>query len=105
MARDTLIDFFHDLAHARGDFLVHDDGFKSRTYTYAQVGHHARAFAALTEVPWVAEDAFAPDALAGPIATVLGSETAWHTASERIRRAARPEAAVAVVHSKRIQST
>ena len=28
--RDTLIDFFHDLARARGDFLVYDDGFRSR---------------------------------------------------------------------------
>ena len=29
--RDTLIDFFHDLARARGDFLVYDDGFRSRS--------------------------------------------------------------------------
>ena len=29
--RDTLIDFFDDLAAARGEFLVHDDGFRSRT--------------------------------------------------------------------------
>ena len=36
--RDTLIDFFDDLAGARGDFLVHDDGFRSHTFTYAEVG-------------------------------------------------------------------
>ena len=38
MARDTLIDFFHDLARARGEFLVYDDGFRSRGYTYQEVG-------------------------------------------------------------------
>ena len=46
MPRDTLIDFFRDLAQARGDFLVYDDGFRSRSHTYEQVGHAARAFAA-----------------------------------------------------------
>jgi long-chain acyl-CoA synthetase len=44
--RDTLIGFFQDLARARGDFLVYDDGFRARTYTYAQVGAAARGFAA-----------------------------------------------------------
>jgi long-chain acyl-CoA synthetase len=43
--RDTLIDFFDDLARARGEFLVHDDGFRSRRYTYEQVGRAARGFA------------------------------------------------------------
>ncbi|MBZ5557648.1 MAG: AMP-binding protein [Acidobacteriia bacterium] len=46
MVRDTLIDFFGDLAAARGDFLVYDDGFRSRTYTYAEVGRAAHGFAA-----------------------------------------------------------
>src|SRR6202521_161757 len=45
LARDTLIDFFHDLAGARGEFLVHDDGFRSRAHTYADVGRAARGFA------------------------------------------------------------
>ena len=31
MRRDTLIDFFDDLAAARGEFLVYDDGFRTRT--------------------------------------------------------------------------
>jgi long-chain acyl-CoA synthetase len=44
--RETLIDFFRDLSLARGDFLVHDDGFRSRTYTYLDVGRAARGFAA-----------------------------------------------------------
>ena len=46
MARDTLIDFFHDIARARGEFLVYDDGFRSRAYSYADVGRAARGFAA-----------------------------------------------------------
>ena len=43
VARDTLIDFFDDLARARGDFLVYDDGFRSRGYTYARGRARARA--------------------------------------------------------------
>jgi long-chain acyl-CoA synthetase len=44
--RDTLVDFFDDLAQARGDFLVHDDGYRSRRFTYREVGRAARGFAA-----------------------------------------------------------
>jgi long-chain acyl-CoA synthetase len=44
--RDTLIDFFRDLAAARGAFLVYDDGFRSRRHTYVEVGRAARGFAA-----------------------------------------------------------
>jgi len=46
VARDTLIDVFHDLARAPGVFLVHDDGFRERRFTYAEVGRAARGFAA-----------------------------------------------------------
>ena len=46
MARDTLIDFFDDLSHARGEFLVYDDGFRSRGYSYAEVARAARGLAA-----------------------------------------------------------
>ena len=46
MARVTLVDFFNDLAGARGDFLVHDDGFRSRAYSYQAVGAAARGLAA-----------------------------------------------------------
>jgi long-chain acyl-CoA synthetase len=45
VARDTLIDFFRDLERARGDFLVYDNGFRSRTHTYEQVARAAREFA------------------------------------------------------------
>jgi len=43
--RDTLIDFFRDLSLARGEFLVHDDGFRSRAYSYREVASAARGFA------------------------------------------------------------
>jgi long-chain acyl-CoA synthetase len=46
VVRDTLIDFFLDLAQARGNFLVYDDGFSTRAYTYEQMGGAARAFSA-----------------------------------------------------------
>ena len=46
MRRETLLDFFADLAVRRGPFLVHDTGFRSHTYSYAAVARAARAFAA-----------------------------------------------------------
>ncbi len=49
MARDTLIDFFHDFSLARGDFLVYDDGFRSRSWSYDETSRRARHFAARLE--------------------------------------------------------
>ncbi|MFN7918112.1 MAG: AMP-binding protein [Vicinamibacterales bacterium] len=46
MRRTTLIDFFEDLASATGDFVVHDDSFRTRTFTYTDVGRASRTFAA-----------------------------------------------------------
>ena len=46
MPRQTLLDFFADLSQARGEFLVHDSGFRSRSYSYAEVARGARGFAA-----------------------------------------------------------
>jgi long-chain acyl-CoA synthetase len=43
--RDTLLDFFDDLSRAAGDFIVHDDGFRTRTFSYPEVGRAARGFA------------------------------------------------------------
>ena len=57
MPRDTLIDFFDDLSRVRGEFLVHDDGFRTRRYTYQDVGRAARAFAArLRQIGLVKDD-------------------------------------------------
>jgi long-chain acyl-CoA synthetase len=46
MRRDTLIDFFRDLAAIRGDFLVFDDGYRRRSHTYEETARAARGFAA-----------------------------------------------------------
>ena len=46
MRRDTLLDFFHDVSAVRGEFLVYDDGYRARAYTYADTAHAARGFAA-----------------------------------------------------------
>src|SRR5262245_17765328 len=46
MARRTLIDFFHDLSRTSGDFLVYDDGYRSRSHTYDDTARAARRFAA-----------------------------------------------------------
>ena len=45
MPRNTLIDYFDDLARAKGPFLVYDDGFRARSHSYVEVGHAARGFA------------------------------------------------------------
>jgi long-chain acyl-CoA synthetase len=44
--RNTLIDFFRDLAEIRGEFLVYDDGYRRRGHTYEEVARAARGFAA-----------------------------------------------------------
>ena len=45
MARETLLDFFDDLARTSGEFLVHDDGFRTRGYSYEAVVAAAQVFA------------------------------------------------------------
>jgi long-chain acyl-CoA synthetase len=46
MRRETLLDFFDDLAAARGTFLAYDNGFRRWTYSYADVARASRALAA-----------------------------------------------------------
>src|SRR5579871_1470083 len=46
MARETLLDFFEDLAQIREPFLIYDEGFRTRTDRYDQVVGKAQAFAA-----------------------------------------------------------
>jgi long-chain acyl-CoA synthetase len=43
MRRETLLDFFTDFASLNRTFLVHDDGYRVREFTYAQVASLARA--------------------------------------------------------------
>ena len=45
MPRETLLDFFTDLSRITGTFLVHDDGFRVRSWSYAEVAAAAEAFA------------------------------------------------------------
>ncbi len=46
MPRETLLDFFADLAKEEGEFLVYDDGYRTWTRSYAEVASAGRAFAA-----------------------------------------------------------
>ncbi|HSC26565.1 MAG TPA: AMP-binding protein, partial [Vicinamibacterales bacterium] len=46
MARRTLLDFFADVASLDGEFLVYDDGYRTWSYSYAEVAAGARTLAA-----------------------------------------------------------
>jgi long-chain acyl-CoA synthetase len=56
MARETLLDFFHDFAGLADEFLIHDDGFRSRHLRYDEVAHLARAFAARLREAGIGKD-------------------------------------------------
>src|SRR5579872_3219731 len=45
MPRDTLIDFFNDLAAIKSPFLIYNDGFRVERYSYAQTASKAHEFA------------------------------------------------------------
>jgi long-chain acyl-CoA synthetase len=45
MPRETLLDFFEDLGSIDGEFLIHDDGLRTRRYSYGEVAAAARGFA------------------------------------------------------------
>jgi long-chain acyl-CoA synthetase len=45
MLRRTLLDFYADLSAIPGEFVVYDDGYRSWSYTYAQIAAAAGAFA------------------------------------------------------------
>ena len=45
MPRRTLLDFYADLSSTPGEFVVYDDGYRSWSYSYAEVTEAARAFA------------------------------------------------------------
>jgi long-chain acyl-CoA synthetase len=56
MARDTLLDFFRDFEDLRDQFLIHDDGFRSRHYRYDEVASKARGFAARLREAGIGKD-------------------------------------------------
>jgi long-chain acyl-CoA synthetase len=45
MKRDTLIGFFETVASLNGEYLVYDDGYRPRSYSYAEVARAAHNFA------------------------------------------------------------
>ena len=45
MSRETLLDFFRDFADVPGEFLIYDDGLRSRAFSYRESAELARAFA------------------------------------------------------------
>ncbi|MBZ5675862.1 MAG: AMP-binding protein [Acidobacteriia bacterium] len=53
MKRDTLLDFFADLAELSDPFLVYDDGFRIEQRTYRQTAQAARALAVKLHVAGV----------------------------------------------------
>jgi long-chain acyl-CoA synthetase len=46
MARRTLVDFHESLSTTDGEFVVYDDGYRTWTYTYAEIAQAGCAFAA-----------------------------------------------------------
>ncbi|HVT93574.1 MAG TPA: AMP-binding protein [Bryobacteraceae bacterium] len=55
MRRETLLDFFEDFATCPAEFLIHDDGFRTRRYSYAGIARQARAFARRLEQAGIPE--------------------------------------------------
>lgn len=55
MARETLVDFFRDFADGQEDFLVYDDGYRTRTHRYQEVGAAAAAFGARLQAAGLAK--------------------------------------------------
>jgi long-chain acyl-CoA synthetase len=54
-ARATLIDFFHDAVARTGPFLVHDDGYRTWTYRYDEIGRAAQRLAARLHAAGIAK--------------------------------------------------
>ena len=46
MRRETLLAYFDEFVGSPGEFLVHDDGYRTRSHSYAELGLAARRFAA-----------------------------------------------------------
>ncbi len=54
--RQTLLDFFQDFTTIEADFLVYDDGFRSRNYKYSEIAKLARGFAARLRAAAISKD-------------------------------------------------
>src|SRR5262249_30973691 len=44
VVRQTLLDFFAEFERNNGEFLIHDDGYRTRSYRYADVARAAGVF-------------------------------------------------------------
>ncbi|MBI5084865.1 MAG: AMP-binding protein [Acidobacteria bacterium] len=49
ITRETLLDYFRSIAEKEGEYLVYDDGFRPRSYTYQALVRAARNFAAMLQ--------------------------------------------------------
>lgn len=49
MVRETLLDYFNTVASLDGEYLVYDDGFRPRSYTYRALARAARSFSRTLE--------------------------------------------------------
>lgn len=56
MPRDTLLDFFQDFAASSQDFLIYDDGFRTRHFRYDEISAKAHAFAARLRAAGIRKD-------------------------------------------------
>ena len=56
MDRETLLGFFEDFAAFPDEFLIYDDGLRSRHFRYEEVARLARAFAARLRDAGIAQD-------------------------------------------------
>lgn len=56
MPRDTLLDFFQDFAASSQDFLIYDDGFRTRHFRYDEISAKAHAFAARLRAARIRKD-------------------------------------------------
>jgi len=55
MLRRTLLDFYADLSTIPGEFVVYDDGYRSWSYTYAQIAAAAGVFASRLRAEGIAK--------------------------------------------------
>src|SRR4051812_38441823 len=46
MRRETLLDLFEDFASSHETFVIHDDGYRVRQFTYGQIAQLSHRFAA-----------------------------------------------------------
>jgi long-chain acyl-CoA synthetase len=56
VSRETLLDFFQDFSTVEAEFLIYDDGFRSRSYKYSEVAGLASGFAERLRAAGISKD-------------------------------------------------